>query len=242
MLLALDTSAPLGSVAVGAPDGEAVARRLLRRRRAHAAELVPAVRGALDDAGISRSDLEGVVVGAGPGSFTGVRVAAATAKGLVRALEVPLFAVSSLAAGAVTAGLQVPGLDASVLADEERERPRCVLFDARADRVYTATYRIRAGRIEVLAPPRADRIDAVLDELRRTLPVALVCGSGALRHRERWREAGFRVLPAPAGTPTADALLRILALEPPVPPVEDPGRWEPEYLRPWRSDAGRGEP
>jgi hypothetical protein len=51
-----------------------------------------------------------------------------------------------------------------------------------------------------------------------------------VRHAERIRAAGYRVLGPPAGTPTADALLRLLA-DRREPPLADPGRWEPEYLR-----------
>lgn len=233
MLLALDTSTPLGSVAVGGAGGEVLARRLLRRQGAHASALLPAVHEALEEAAATPEEIEGVVVGAGPGSFTGVRVAAATAKGLVRALGVPLRAVSSLAAGAVAAGLDHPELGPAPLAGEEGERPRVVLFDARGERVYAACYRVAGGRLEVLETPRPDRIGDVLD---RAGPFAspVFCGRGALRHRERIESRGHPVLPAPAGVPTADALLAVVGLEPGVRPVDDPGRWEPEYVREWR--------
>lgn len=233
MWLAFDTSTGLGSVALGPPGGEPAARRLLRRQGAHAAALVPAIRELLEAAGVARGAIEAVVVGAGPGSFTGLRVAAATAKGLVRGLDVPLRAVSSLAAGAVTAGLEVPGLGPAVVGADERDRPRCVLFDARGERVYAASYRIAADRIETVREPRASRIGAVLDE--GPDPATLFCGDGARRHRERLEARGYRVLGEPAGVPTADALLRIGGMEPGAPRVEEPARWQPEYLRAWRS-------
>ena len=243
-ILAFDTSTPLGSVALGRPDGTVLARRFLRRQGAHAAALVPALAEVLEEAGVERGEIGGVVVGAGPGSFTGVRVAAATAKGLVRGLGVPLRPVSSLAAGAVTAGLRVPGLEAEApdpegwpLPGELAGRPRIVLFDARGERVYAASYRVAGGRVETLSPPRASTVGDVIDG--EPSPDSLLCGSGALSHRDRIEGRGYRVLPAPAGVPTADALLRIAALEPETAPVENPGRWEPEYLRAWRSDGER---
>lgn len=231
MILALDTSTRLGSVAVASGDGEVRARRLLPRQRAHAEELVPAIAETLAGAGADRRDLAGVVVGAGPGSFTGVRVAAATAKGLVRALGISLRAFSSLEAGAVTAGLEIPDLGGPAVVPGDAGRPRHVLFDARGERVYAAAYRLGAGGIETLADPWAATVDDVL--ATGPGPDALFCGSGARRHRERIEEAGWRVLPEPAGIPTADALLRILALEPDRAPVADPARWEPAYVRPW---------
>lgn len=241
LLLALDTSAPIGTVAVGragAPGepGEVLARRILRRQGTHAAHLVPRIAEALDEAGVGRDALDGVVVGAGPGSFTGVRVAAATAKGLVRSLGVPLWALSSLEAGAVTADLRLPELDGRPLGPDDARRPRLVLFDARGERVYAGQYRVEESGVRTLVPPRPDRIGAVLE--MRPEAGTLFMGDGAVLHRERIEAAGHRVLPPPAGLPTADALLRVLALEPERTPEEDPARWEPRYLRAWRP---RGE-
>lgn len=232
MILALDTSTALGSVALGTEEGEVRARRFLPRQRAHAEELVPAIVEVLDRTGTDRRGLGGVVVGAGPGSFTGVRVAAATAKGLVRALGIPLWALSSLEAGAVTTGLSIPDLgDGEPLAADVAGRPRHVLFDARGGRVYAGAYRVGESGIETVMAPRAATVDGVLAS--EPDPDTLFCGSGALRHRGRLEEAGFTVLPEPAGTPTADALLWIRAAEPGRSPVDEPGRWEPEYLREW---------
>ena len=56
-------------------------------------------------------------------------------------------------------------------------------------------------------------------------------GEGAVRHRAILEEAGHPVLEAPFGQPTADGLIRLLSLAPETPPLDDPGRWEPEYLR-----------
>lgn len=231
MLVAFDTATPVASVALGAPGEVPWARRFLRRQRGHAEALVPAIRDLLDEVGASRGEIDGVVAGAGPGSFTGLRVGAATAKGLVRALEVPLYSISSLAAGAVTAGLETGELGGPTLHGTEAERPRHVLFDARGDRIYAATYRIREGRLETLTSPRADRLEPFL--AAGPDPRGIACGSGARRHRERLEAAGLEVAPEPAGAPTAEGLLRILGLSPDVAPVEAPARWEPEYLREW---------
>ena len=73
-----------------------------------------------------------LLVGAGPGSFTGIRVGVGTAKGMAWALGIPLWAFSSLAGAA--AAVEV-----------EPIRPRAVLFDARGDRLYAAAYRIQDG-------------------------------------------------------------------------------------------------
>lgn len=210
--LALDTSTPTGSVAVSS-GSEIVARAVLRRQAAHASGLVPAVDEALTAAGVERRAVHGVVVGEGPGSFTGVRVAAATAKGLRRALGRPLWAVSSLAAEALAAdGAPV----------------RYALFDARAERVYGACYGVGSARMETLVEPHA----AELRDLLEDVPAgAVFCGDGAAKHRALIEGAGFEVASADDGSCRADGLIRYLHRHPDARPVEDPGSWEPAYVR-----------
>src|SRR3954466_15686967 len=131
--LGLETSGALGTAAVAV--GGAVRSELeLPTSGKHASELIPAVDAVLREAGIGRTELAGIVVGRGPGSFTGVRISGATGKGIAHALGVPLWAISSL--------------EAAAFADPAGHPVRCVLFDARADRVYAACYRVDARGVE----------------------------------------------------------------------------------------------
>ena len=227
--LAVDTSGPLGSVAVGTDRG-VLSRAFLDRQGRHAADMIPCMTQALAEAHVGARDLAGVVVGAGPGSFTGVRVAAATAKGLVHALRVPLWAISSLAAAAVAerVAASLPGLPAQ-LPDTGPGRLRYVLFDARGDRLYAACYWVAEDAVKVVVAPHATRLETLLEE--GPPAGAWFVGDGALRHEAALRAAGRPVLPPPAGVPTADGLLHALGLCGRHPPVADPGRWEPEYVR-----------
>lgn len=210
--LAVDTSTPTGSVAV-ARGAEVVARAVLTRQAAHASGLVPAVDEVLGAAGVERRAVDAVVVGEGPGSFTGVRVAAATAKGLSRALGRPLWAVSSLAAEALA---------------RDGAPVRYALFDARAERVYGACYGVGSARIETLVEPHA----AELRDLLEDVPAgAVFCGDGAEKHRALIEGAGFEVAPADEDACRADGLIRYLDRHPEAEPVEDPGAWEPAYVR-----------
>jgi len=225
MYLAMDTSTSVGSVCVGV-GSRVVAQRMIHGQGSHSADLIPTISGVLTEAGADLSELAGLVVGAGPGSFTGVRVAAATAKGLAHALDIPLWAVSSLEAGA--AAVDVGGHRAA-LSEEERAWPRYVLFDARSDRVYGACYRPLERGFEVLIAPHSTTIGAVLSG---NLPISVFAGDGAQKHADEIRGAGLTLLPAPFGMPTAAGLLRAVADSPPREPVEDIARWQPEYLRP----------
>ena len=240
MYLALDTSTPVGSVCVGV-GSHVVARRVIHGQGSHSSDLIPTIDRVLQEAEADLSELAGLVVGAGPGSFTGVRVAAATAKGLAHALDIPLWAVSSLEAGAAAVDIDEVELfggkgEASqlnvghtvALSEEERAWPRYVLFDARSDRVYGACYRPTGSGFEVLIPPHSTTIGAVLSD---NLPISVFAGDGARRHADEIRGAGFTLLPAPFGMPTAAGLLTVVADTPPREPVEDVAHWQPEYLR-----------
>jgi tRNA threonylcarbamoyladenosine biosynthesis protein TsaB len=214
LCVALETSGRVGSVAVGSA-GQIRAETRLEIPGNHAAELVPTIESTLQGAGVRRADLAGIVVGSGPGSFTGVRIAAATAKGLAHALGIPLWAFSSLEAGAVA---------------EDVESPiRFVLFDARGDRVYAACYRVEPNGIETVIPPHATRIGDLIDD--EIPPGALFMGTGATRHRATLEAAGRTVLDEPAGIPTAGALVLLLELHPDRPPIAASDPWEPEYVK-----------
>lgn len=231
ILLALETSGPVGSVALSM-GGQVQGRRFLGESGGHAAALVPAVAGVLGEAGVSRDDLTGVVVGAGPGSFTGARVAAAAGKGLAFALGVPLWAVSSLLGAALTEqalpGEEGPWGPAGEVVGQHLHT-RFVLFDARGDRVFAAAYRLTEGMPrELRAPFFAHMPDVLADE---TLAGAGFCGDGAVRHAGLLEAEDRLVLPPPLGFPSADGLLRAMALDPDRPPVDDVDAWEPDYLR-----------
>ena len=225
--LALETSGSLGTAAVGSGP-HVLARVSLDRPGTFASGLIPGVAQALDAAGVRRADLAGVVVGSGPGSFTGVRVAAATGKGIAHALGIPFWALSSLEAAAFSE---------EAAASLESERLRYVLFDARGDRVYAACYRVGPAMLEERIAPSA----TLLSDVLANVPPGDVrfVGDGAVRHQAEIEAAGHRVLPSPAGTPTADALLRLLALRPETAPIDRPGLWEPAYLKASNAERAR---
>lgn len=214
--LALETATPAGSVAVGRGD-EVLAEVMLGTERRHAEALLPAVKSALEQADLDASAIGAVVVGAGPGSFTGVRIAAATAKGLVHALGVPLFAYSSLAA--VAAGAATG------------ERALCALFDARRDEVYAACYRFGGPQGMITErEPAALRVGDVLALTRGLDPIYI--GDGALANADRIRAAGGTVAPAPLAQPRASSLLWLARVAPGSGRIPNAAEWQPDYVRP----------
>jgi len=130
-LLAIETSSRIGSVAL--VSGAETAEISIAEPREQTERLLPAIDALLAAAGIGLDGLDAVAFGRGPGSFTGLRVAAAFAQGLGLARGVPLIAVSSLAVVAQRAWRE-HGLERTLV---------CV--DARMGEIYWASFAIRDG-------------------------------------------------------------------------------------------------
>ncbi len=227
--VAIETSTSLGTVAV-ARDDDLLAEVALGVQTRHAEKALPALAYALEVAGVERSSIGEVVVGGGPGSFTGVRVAAATAKGLVAALGIPLRSFPGLLA-----------LATGVAAD----RPVCALLDARRGEVYAGCWRVggvedpgagaRAIPVEEVLAPMVGPVEDVIAATAAAAPV--FAGDGAHRYRDALAAAGAMVAPAPMH-PRASSLLWLAARDPGAGVVADVPAWEPAYIR--ASSAERG--
>lgn len=142
IVLALDTSTPAVTAGIVRRDDLAVlAERVTVDPRAHAERLTPNVVAALGDATLTMADLDAVVVGCGPGPFTGLRAGMATAAALGHALGIPAYGVCSLDA----IGVRTTG---EVL----------VITDARRREIYWARYRdgMRTGGPGVDPPADVD--------------------------------------------------------------------------------------
>lgn len=153
LVLAIDTATPTvtagivelpevaGGVGDTGPDATPRTRaaRTHADARAHAELLTPAILECLADAGIARGDLDAVVVGAGPGPFTGLRVGMATGAAFADALGIPCHPVCSLDAIAADARAALVGASSP---------PLLVVTDARRREVYFARYDVRGRRVE----------------------------------------------------------------------------------------------
>ncbi len=167
-LLALETSTNWLSVAVG--DAAGWVTRDVEVGPGHSGRILPLVQEALAEAGTSLKRLDAIAFGAGPGSFTGVRIACGVAQGLALGTNVPLVPVCSLLAIA-EAVRQRHGLEHA-----------CIVTDARMREVYAAAWQYRAGAwLEAMAPvvARPDEVEALF----RTL-------AEAAEHGGPWSIAG----------------------------------------------------
>jgi tRNA threonylcarbamoyl adenosine modification protein YeaZ len=192
VILAIDTATPAVTAGIVKLDGvEVLGERVTVDARAHAERLTPNVLAALADAGRSINDLGAVVVGCGPGPFTGLRVGMATAAAYGHALGIPVHGVCSLDA----IGIETAGTPGEVL----------VVTDARRREVYWARYRdgvrIDGPAVDAPAdvPADADAVagspeHAALFDLPRLSPV-YPTAAGLVRAVADWTAAPAPLVP-----------------------------------------------
>ena len=209
LLLAIDTSTSAITVALRDDDGTRSAATVLDAR-GHTEHVTPLVERCLAEAGCTPADVTDVVVGTGPGPFTGLRVGIVTGVVFGHARGIPVHGVCSLDVLAAQASALVEG-------DE-----LLVATDARRKEVYTARYAVEPAGVRRLTEPHVDR-PADLPEDLRALPTA---GRGAVLYPDLFPRA-VDVLDVDAAVLAEVAAARIAAGEPM--PVE------PLYLR--RPDA-----
>lgn len=195
-VLAFDCSGAACSVAVAVADTGDVrllSRRAQQMQRGHAAALAPMIDASLADAGLRPSDMDLLAVTVGPGSFTGVRIGLAMARGLALALRVPL-------AGLTTVGTLLAGVTAADRegAHEQGRRLLAAIDTHRGD--YYAAF----GDAPSPFVANADHIASVCAG-----EALLVIGDGAATLCPVLAGAGVDALPAAPVTPDAEALARL---------------------------------
>lgn len=232
--LAIDTATDIASVAVGQPPNTAAGAEVRGARR-HATEILRLVDFVLRRADVTVAELEGIVLGDGPGSFTGLRIGWAAAKGLAQEPGLDLVRLPSLMAWVAAAARKIG------------PAPIAACFDALRGQVYGAMYRISPDHVETLLEPTL----GTMAELARAAPErpVLVVGDGAVRHADastQWSGAapiGLESLP-----PSAPLLLALEAYHGLGHPINDPLTAEPVYGRPaeaqarWEAAHGRPLP
>lgn len=208
LVLALDTAHDRTAVAL--VGGRVDVVRVEPMERGHAERLMPLVAEVIAEAGVGLSAVDRIAVTTGPGSFTGIRVAVAAARGLALALGRPAIGVGSLEA-----------LFQSL--SERPAGPVLAAVDARRGEIYAALFEAD-GRVRI--PPFAADAEAVLAAVGDD--VAVIVGSGAPILAHHAAVTGRRVPPLePLAGPDPRAIARIAAAaEPPFAPAS------PTYVRP----------
>ena len=194
LILAIESSTPVSSVAIGSEQG-IVASATLARGKGHAEFLVPAIRYISEEADVAMRRLAGVAVGLGPGLFTGMRVGVATAKSIAQALRIPIIGMPSL----------------DLLAYGVRYSPRliCAAVDARRGEVFAAFYRQVPGGVQRISEYVAWPPERLAGEIEARSEDVLFVGNGALVYRDRLPHRRGEFASFTQAFPNAGALLEL---------------------------------
>ncbi len=165
LILAFETSAKAGSVALLENDrllGESYQNTGLT----HSQTLMPMAEELIRSCGYTPQDIEAVAVAAGPGSFTGIRIGVAAAKGFAWGAELPCYGVSTLESMALNLGVW----QGYVLP----------VMDARRSQVYNALFRAEKGKLTRLTEDRAISLDDLKEEIKNLEEPVFLVGDGSI--------------------------------------------------------------
>ena len=164
LILAFETTAKAGSVAL-LEDGKLLAESYQNTGLTHSQTLMVMAEDMLKQAGKTVADVTAVAVAEGPGSFTGVRIGVAAAKGFAWGAEIPCCGVSTLEAMAETLGVY--------------EGHICACMDARRNQVYNALFLADRGNLERVSEDRAIALTELKSDLEHIDGPVFLVGDGA---------------------------------------------------------------
>jgi len=161
-ILALDTSSTIGSIAI-AKDNKICFSNLLDIKATHSERLMPQIDQGLQFSNLSIDELDLICLGNGPGSFTGIRIGLATAKGLCLGNEIPLLPFNTM----------------EVVANNlfEPKYPVLVILDAKMNEIYAALY---SSDMQILIPPQNADPEVFLQKINEKV---IVSGDGIIKYR-----------------------------------------------------------
>ncbi len=176
-VLALDSSGLTASAAVVEDDGinsSLLAEYTVNYKKTHSQTLLPMLDEIAGMIELDLNTLDAIAVAAGPGSFTGLRIGSATAKGLGLALDKPL--------------VHIPTVDALAYNLYGTDRIICPLMDARRNQVYTGIYEFEGNRLKVLEPQMAVGIEEIAKKLCALGREVIFLGDGVPVYRHKLTE------------------------------------------------------
>jgi tRNA threonylcarbamoyladenosine biosynthesis protein TsaB len=217
-ILGLDTSTMMTTCAV-MEDETLLGEFSLSLDMSHSEALVPMIGELMDNLGMKIMDMDGFAVSKGPGSFTGLRIGLATAKGFAHVTGKPIVGVSSL----------------EVLADNMYGHETVVpMMDARRDRVFTAIYKMEKNQWLPVLNPDALPVDDLIQIINRDHERVVLVGDGAVKYRDEFvRGFSSKVLFAPGSLnlSRAASVCRLGLIKLADGRVDDMFTMAPEYLR-----------
>ena len=162
-VLGIDSSGMVATVAV-VEDTQMLAEYTINYKKTHSQTLLPMLDEVAKMMELDLNTIDAIAVAAGPGSFTGLRIGSATAKGLGLALKKPL--------------VSVPTLEGIAYNFCGSEKVICPMMDARRSQVYTGIYEFQGNTLKVLEDQMAVPVEELLEKLNQTGREVILAGDG----------------------------------------------------------------
>lgn len=228
-ILALDSSGLVASVAIASED-DMLAEYTVNYKKTHSQTLLPMLDEIVRMVNLDLSEVDAIAVTSGPGSFTGLRIGSATAKGLGFALNKPI--------------ISVPTVDGLAYNLHGTDRVVCPIMDARRDQVYTGLYEFEEDKLVVTSSQKAVAIDEIIDEINVMGRDVIFLGDGVPIHRNRIIErinVGFTFAPLHKNRQRAGAIAALGLEYYKENRVESAEDHQPVYLRVSQAERERAE-
>ncbi len=168
-ILALDSSGLVASVAIVTEDSM-LAEYTVNYKKTHSQTLLPMLNEIVKMVDINMEEVDAIAVAAGPGSFTGLRIGSATAKGLGLALNKPVVAVPTL-----------DGLAYNLYGTGQFV---CPIMDARRNQVYTGIYDFKGNQLQVVKEQTAMAVEELIEEINKLGKEVIFLGDGTAVYGE----------------------------------------------------------
>lgn len=230
-ILALDSSGLVASVAV-TEDDVLVAEYTMNYKKTHSQTLLPMLDEIKKMIQLDLDSIDAIAVAAGPGSFTGLRIGSATAKGLGLALKKPLIAVPTVEALAYN------------LYDTEEDTIICPIMDARRKQVYTGQYRFENHELKTAKDQDAVPMEELLKDLNEQGKKVIFLGDGVPVFKEMIQEkceVPYSFAPAHLARQRAGAVAALAGIYYKAGKMETAMEHQPDYLRVSQAERERAE-
>ena len=224
-ILGLDSSGLVASVAVVEDDGvnsNLVAEYTVNYKKTHSQTLLPMLDAIAQMTELDLNTIDAIAVAGGRGSFTGLRIGSATAKGLGLALNKPL--------------VHIPTVDALAYNLYGTDKIICPLMDARRNQVYTGIYEFRGEELVALEPQMAVGIEEIAQKLCELGREVIFLGDGVPVFRQRlteelMKDVPFSFAPAHVNKQRAGAVAMLAVSYVRAGKTESAAEHRPDYLR-----------
>ena len=228
-VLALDSSGLVASVAI--VEGETLlAEYTMNYKKTHSQTLLPMLDEMAKMVELDLNTIDAIAVAGGPGSFTGLRIGSATAKGLGLALKKPLVSIPT-----------VDGLAYNLCGTDKIV---CPLMDARRNQVYTGIYEFEGNQLKVIEPQMAVDINEIAQKLNALGREVIFLGDGCPVYRnklEQLLEIKWQMAPAHQNRQRAGALAALAMCYIRDGKMESALEHQPDYLRLSQAERERAE-